>query len=166
MHTQPMPLASEIMTSTSQSIGPQMTLSEIITFLLKHNRSSAPVVDESKGNRRLLGFVSEGDCLEHVGNELFYGNPSPPQTAETIMRKHPTCVGPQTDLFTLTSIFTSHRFHHLPVVEEGNLVGIVSRRDVLKAIDTYYRDWNRTRERERIPIDIHQIMNHRFIMGQ
>ncbi|MCM2369476.1 CBS domain-containing protein [Aporhodopirellula aestuarii] len=153
------------MTSQVETIGPKMQLADIITFLLEHKRSSAPVVDDQDVKRRLLGFVSEGDCLEYVGNELFYGNPSPPQTAETIMRKHPTCVGPETDLFTLTSIFTSHRFHHLPVVQDGNLIGIVSRRDVLKAIDVYYRDWNRTRDRERFPVDIHEIMNHRFIVG-
>jgi CBS domain-containing protein len=65
----------------------------------------------------------------------------------------------------LTSIFTSHRFHLLPAVQDGNLIGIVSRRDVLNAIDAYYRDWIRNRERERFPVDLHQIMNHRFIMG-
>lgn len=166
MHTKPMPLASNIMTSQVQTIGPNMQLADIITFLLEHKRSSAPVVDDQDGRQRLLGFVSEGDCLEHVGNELFYGSPHPPQTAATIMRKHPTCVSPETDLFTLTSIFTSHRFHHLPVVQEGELIGMVSRRDVLKAVDAYYRDWNRTRDRERFPVDIHQIMNHRFIMGR
>ncbi|WP_246146431.1 CBS domain-containing protein [Rubripirellula lacrimiformis] len=153
------------MTSKVQTIGPKMQLADIISFLLEHKLASTPVVDDQDGACRLLGFVSEGDCLEHVGNELFYGNPSPPQTAETIMRRHPTCVSSETDLFTLTSIFTSHRFHHLPVVQDGNLVGIVSRSDVLKAVDNYYRDWIRARDRERFPVDIHQIMNHRFIMG-
>ena len=165
MHPQPMPLASDIMTSYVQTIGPKMKLADIISLLLKHKESSAPVVVEENGRRRLVGFVSEGDCLEYVGNELFYGNPTPPQTAETIMRKHPTCVGPETDLFTLTSIFTSHRFHHLPVVEDENLIGVVHRRDVLKAMDLFYRDWTRSRDRERFPVDLHQIMNHRFIVG-
>ena len=165
MHTQAMPLASDIMTSYVHTVGPKMKLSDVTTFLLKHNRSSAPVVDESDGKRRLLGFISEGDCLEFLGNELFYGNPIPPLTAETIMRKHPTCVGPGTDLFTLTSIFTSHRFHHLPVVEGHNLVGVVDRSEVLKAVDRYYRDWTRNRDRERFPVDVHELMNHRFIMG-
>ncbi len=80
------------------------------------------------------------------------------------MRKHPTCVTPNTDLFALTSIFTSHRFQQMPVVENDNFFGMVYRRDVLKAVDSDYRDWMSKKEHERSPIDIHQIMNHRFIV--
>ena len=36
-----------------------------------------------------------------MSNELFYGSPSQQQTAATIMRKHPVCVAPETELFTL-----------------------------------------------------------------
>ncbi len=154
------------MNSHVQTIGPEMQLGEIVTFLLKHGLSNAPVVERHGADGGLLGFVSEADCLEHLSNELFYGNPSPSQTAETIMKKHPTCVSPETDIFALTSIFTSHRYRHLPVVEGQKLVGIISRRDILKSLDQYYRDWSRNRDRQRFPIDVHKIMNHRFIVAE
>jgi CBS domain-containing protein len=159
------PTAGEIMNRHVHTIGPEMNLGEIATFLLKHNVSNVPVVEQTGDDRWLLGFVSEADCLEFLANELFYGNPSPLQTAKTIMKKHPSCVEPEIDIFTLTSIFTSHRYRHLPVVRDQNLLGIVSRRDILKSLDEYYRDWVRTRDRERFPADVHKIMNHRFIVA-
>ncbi|TWU23387.1 inosine 5'-monophosphate dehydrogenase [Novipirellula galeiformis] len=165
MNIEPAPNAAEIMTSHIQTIGPAMKLDEIVTFLLKHQLSSVPVVDSQGEHQRLLGFLSESDCLEFMSNELFYGSPSPPQRAETIMKKHPVCVGSETDLFALTSIFTSHHYRHLPVVQDQNLLGIVSRRDILQSLDRYYRDWIRRKDVERFPVDVHQIINHRFIMG-
>jgi CBS domain-containing protein len=165
MHTKTTPTARDIMNPHVRTVGPEMKLGEIVTFLLKHDLSNVPVVRQEGDYRLLLGFVSEGDCLEFLVNELFYGNPCPPQTAETIMKKHPVCVGPETDIFTLTSIFTTHRYRHLPVVQDQHLLGIVSRRDILKSLDEYYRDWVRTRDRERFPVDVHKIMNHRFIVA-
>ena len=165
MATQSTPTAQDFMNHHVHTIEADMQLVDIVAFLLKHELSNVPVIKKDGNQRLLRGFVSEGDCLQFLANELFYGNPSPPQTAETIMKKHPTCVGPDMDVFTLTSIFTSHRFRHLPVVEEQNLLGIVSRRDILKALDEYYRDWSRSRDRERFPVDVHKIMNHRFIVS-
>ena len=165
MHTETTPNASEIMNARVHCVEPQMSLAEIVTFLLKHKISNAPVVRNEGNRRHLLGFISEGDCLEFLANEMFYGNPSPAQTAQTIMKKHPTCVSPETDVFALTSIFMSHRFRHLPVVEaDQNLLGIISRRDILKSLDGYYRQWTQSSDRERFPVDIHKIMNHRFIV--
>lgn len=165
MHAETAPTAGDIMTSRVYTVDPGMKLEEIVSLLLKHKLSNVPVVEQQGDDRRLLGFVSEGDCLEFLGNELFYGNPSPLQTAATIMKKHPTCVQPETDFFTLTSIFTSHRYRHLPVVRDQNLLGIVSRRDVLKSLDEYCRNWDRTRDHEKFPVDVHKIMNHRFIVA-
>ncbi len=165
MNTETTPTAQDMMNAHVHTVSPEMQLGEIVTLLLKHDISNVPVVKQEGDDRRLLGFVSEGDCLEFLANELFYGNPSPPQTAETIMKKHPACVGPEMDIFTLTSIFTSHHYRHLPVVQDQYLLGIVSRRDILKSLDAYYRDWVRTRDRERFPVDVHKIMNHRFIIA-
>ena len=165
MNTKTVPTAQDIMETRVQTVDPEMGLIDVVACLLKHEVSNAPVVKREGKNRRLLGFISEGDCLEFLANELFYGNPSPPQTARTIMKMHPICVEPDKDLFTLTSIFTSHRYRHLPVVERENLLGIVSRRDVLRSLDDYYGDWINMKDHERFPVDVHQIMNHRFLVS-
>jgi CBS domain-containing protein len=147
---------------------PGMSLMEVVRFLLEHGLSNVPVVEgdtsgAAEGPPRLVGFLSEQDCLEHLSNEMFFGCPSQPQTVGTIMRRHPICVSPGEDAFALASIFVNHGYRHLPVVEGGRLVGIVSRRDILKALERYYEQWLRRLDREHFPPDLHELINLRFV---
>ncbi|MCA8998806.1 MAG: CBS domain-containing protein [Planctomycetaceae bacterium] len=141
-----------------------MSLAEVTAFLRKHGISSAPVVDpESPQRKRLIGYISEADCLEYLSNEVFFGCPSQPQTVQTMMKRHPVCVGPETDLFTLASVFVSHGFRHLPVVEGDRLVGIVSRRDVLRELDSFYQERITDDALERFPPNLREVLNLRFL---
>lgn len=157
------PTAADYMTRHVHAVTPDMPLGDVIQFLLQHQISNAPVVEEQNHKQLLLGFISERDCLEFLSNEAFYGCPSPPQTSQTIMRMHPVCVSPETELFTLASIFCSHTYRHLPVVANGELLGIVSRRDVLKAMDEYYQNAVQAHDEQRIRPDLRQIVNLRFL---
>ena len=164
--SQKKPCAEDFMTRDVECITPEMSLAEIIAFLDQRKISNAPVI-EQKGERKILvGFVSERDCLEFLANESFFGSPCPPQTASTIMRRHPVCVQPDTELFTLASIFVNHGYRHLPVVEEGELLGIVSRRDVLKAMDAYYRKVLEDKDHDRHRPDYSDVMQQRFIVSR
>ncbi len=158
------PAAKDFMSRNVQTVQPSMKLADVIKFLLKHHVSNVPVVEDEGGPPRLVGFISESDCMEHIANELFYGNPAPQLTAELVMKRHPVCVGPDTNVFALASIFVSHRLRHLPVVEGDTLLGIVSRRDILMALDKYYREATQDRDKELHPPDIKQIIDHRFIV--
>ncbi|WP_339730704.1 CBS domain-containing protein [uncultured Gimesia sp.] len=160
------PHAKDFMTHYVEVVTPDMTLTQVIRFLVKHKLSNAPVVEIKNDKKFLLGFISEGDCLSAVSNELFFGNPSPPQSAKTIMSAHPICIAPETELFSIVSIFTSHNIHHLPVVENGELQGIVSRSDILKEMETYYNQIVHTSEHERQLRDTSQIMNLRFTIDR
>lgn len=157
------PRAADYMTRHVHVVTPDMPLGDVIQFLLQHEISNAPVVEMQNHKQVLIGFISERDCLEFLSNEAFYGCPSPPQTARTIMRMHPICVSPETELFTLASIFSSHRYRHLPVVEYDELIGIVSRRDVLKAMDEYYQEAIKSHDEQRFRPDLRKIVNLRFL---
>ncbi len=161
-----LPRAGSLMNRHVRTVTPEMPLAEVVRTLVGHNISCAPVVDEAdEGKKLLVGFVSEQDCLEHLSNEMFHGNPRPPQTASTIMRRHPICVTPDTDVFTLASVFVNHGFRHLPVVESDNhLIGLVSRREILTALERFYDQTDDEYQREHFPPDLHQIINHRFII--
>ncbi|WP_197171599.1 CBS domain-containing protein [Novipirellula aureliae] len=148
----------------THTVAPETRLADVIDYLTRCGVSSVLVVREENGKRVLLGLLSEGDCLEHLSNELFYGSPMPIQTAATIMKRHPLCVTTDTDVFALSSIFVSHNYHYLPVIEGQFLVGIVCRSDVLRSLDEYYRQWVKLHDDERTPIDVHEIMNHRFLV--
>ncbi len=166
MNSTSAPTAEDMMTRQLVTVEEDLTLSEVAACMLKHKVSNVPVVKHDGGRRCLLGIISEGDCLEYMANELFYGNPSQPQTAATIMKRHLMCVPPEEDVFSIASILTSHRYRHIPVVRDHELLGIVSRRDVLKTLEQFYRKWTETRDRERFPVDLHQIMNLRFLASR
>ena len=159
------PQASDYMNSHVQTLTPDISLADVISFLLGHGLSSAPVVESRDGGgRQLVGFVSEHDCLASLSNEMFYGSPSPRQTAGTIMRKHPVCVAPDTELFTLASIFVHHGMRHLPVVDQGKLVGIISRRDILEAMDKHYRAFLEMAEHERRPLSLRDVLSQGVVV--
>jgi CBS domain-containing protein len=157
------PTARDLMTADVHCVPKSMSLKDVVAFLLSHKISNAPVVDETAAGRVLLGFISERDCLDYLSNEMFMGSPAQPQTAETIMRRHPVCVSPESDVFSLASIFISHDYRHLPVVDHNHLVGIVSRRDVLLELEKMYAIWLETKNLERFPPDLKQLINLRFI---
>ncbi|REJ92476.1 MAG: CBS domain-containing protein [Planctomycetota bacterium] len=160
------PAASDFMNCHVHLVSPDMSLGDVIQFLIRHEISNAPVVETDNGRNKLVGFISERDCLAVLAGVSYFGSPSPPQTVRTIMRLHPVCVSPQTELFTLASIFVNHGFRHLPVVEDEALLGIVSRRDILRAMDEYYRETQGEQShRKFFRPDLHEIANHRFITG-
>lgn len=157
------PQARDFMNRHVRTVGPDDTLQDVTDFLISHKLSNAPVVEtDENGRRKLIGFLSEQDCLEHLSNELFYGRIEQARTARIIMKTHPVCVSPETDLFSLASIFVSHGYRHLPVVEDGYLAGIVSRHDILKAINEYYNKWFNQMELDHFPPDLTKMINLRF----
>lgn len=159
------PQAQDFMTRKVHTVSPEMSLGDAIAFLKKHKVSNAPVVEnDAQGHRMLVGFLSEGDCLEYLSNEVFFGSPAPRQTVNTMMKRHPVCVEPDMDVFTLASIFVSHRYRHLPVAEDGRLLGIVSRRDILHALNKFYQEAFKDRTSKRFPPNLSDIVNHRFIL--
>ncbi|WP_299463038.1 CBS domain-containing protein [uncultured Gimesia sp.] len=162
----PSPHAKYFMTSYVEVVTPEMSLSEVVRFLLKHHHSNAPVVEIRNEKHFLVGFISERDCLHALSNEIFFGNSSPAQCAKTIMSSHPICITPDTELFAIVSIFTSHNVRHLPVVEDGVLLGIVSRSDILEAMETYYKELVHNSKHERMLRDTTQIMNLRFTIDR
>ncbi|QDV64968.1 CBS domain-containing protein [Crateriforma conspicua] len=158
------PTAVSLMMPNVRVIRPDMGLDEITSFLLEHRQCIAPVV-RADGNRKiLLGLVTEQTCLEYLVNEIFYGDPCPRTEAQTIMQKHPICVSRDVDLFTLASMFLHHPFRHLIIAEGEEFIGIVNRHDVIAALEQYYRQWLGTRDRDRFPVNVHEIMNHRFLV--
>lgn len=161
------PKAVSLMNRDVHCVTPDMGLADVIRFLLKHRISCAPVVNVvTSESRILLGFISESDCLQRLSNEMFYGNSNPRQTAATIMKKHPLCVSPDTDMFSLASIFVSHDRRHVPVVDaEHHLLGLISRREILHALDSFYDEERQEYVLEHFPPDLQKISNLRFVAG-
>ena len=160
------PTAGELMNNKIHAVAAGLSLIELIDFLLKHEISSAPVVETKDGSQHLVGFVSERDALEQLSNEMFYNLPEAEKTVQSIMKRHPVSITPDVDVFAIASLLVNHGYRHVPVVDESNrLLGIVSRRDVLKTMKPFHAAAGKEHDMEYFPPDLTKIINHRFIVS-
>lgn len=104
-------------------------ISEAIALLLKHQISGMPVVDDAG---RLVGVLSEQDCLKSFVNAQYYEEPT--TCVRDLMSATPETVEPKTDILKVAEFFLNNSYRRLPVLEGDRLVGQISRRDVLRAI--------------------------------
>jgi CBS domain-containing protein len=108
------------------TVGPDATVAELIGELAAHNVGALPVVDGG----RIVGIVSERDVVRrlHAGGAELLG-----ARVADIMTTEVTTCSPSDDVTDLAAVMTDRRFRHLPVVVEGELAGIVSIGDLVKA---------------------------------
>jgi len=108
---------------------PEMETYEAIQLLLKHEISGMPVVDDAG---KLVGVLSERDCLETLADSRYHELPT--ALVKDLMTKDVVTVGPNTSILEVSNLFVDHRFRRFPVIDGDKLVGQISRRDVLRAI--------------------------------
>ncbi|HEY5793785.1 MAG TPA: CBS domain-containing protein [Bosea sp. (in: a-proteobacteria)] len=108
------------------SVQPHRTLAEVIRTLTER-RIGAVAVMGADGT--LVGILSERDIIRALGEHGTAALESPVSRAMT--SKVVTCRA-QTSVDELMELMTSGRFRHVPVVESGRVVGIVSIGDVVK----------------------------------
>lgn len=125
------PTARELMAKRLVTLAPGMSVVEAADILLRHSISGAPVVDPEG---QLLGLLSEFDCLRAVASaEYEMDLHDAAETAGELMTQACHTIGPDLDLFGVAHAFVRLGVRRLPVVEDGELLGQVSRRDALKA---------------------------------
>ncbi len=100
--------------------------------MLQAKLTGAPVID---AEGRLCGMLTEKDCLKALVRQAVEGAPG--ASVRDFMTTPVDSVTPETQLLDLTRLFLSRPFRKLPVVDsEGRVVGQVSRRDILRIIDS------------------------------
>jgi CBS domain-containing protein len=114
------------------TIGPQDTIRHALGRLAEHNIGALVVVDAQGG---LIGIVSERDIVRALArSEAILVEP-----IASIMTRDVVIGTPQDDLVAVGNTMTEHRFRHLPIVDGGRLVGIISLGDVVKAQRDQYQ---------------------------
>jgi CBS domain-containing protein len=153
-------LVKEIMTKKVITLRQDETLKEVALKLSKNDISGAPVVDD---DGKVIGIVSEADIfatikrnfselkLVHLDPALsmvglsFRETPTNKKTEEIfkdvggipvseIMKHNVKTVGPEDDIKGVVEIVSSGKINRVPVVDEGKLVGIVTRGDIIKGM--------------------------------
>jgi CBS domain-containing protein len=140
--------AVDIMTAEVVTISPDTPVHAIVKLLLSRGISGVPVVD---GEGVLTGLVSEGDLLRRaeLGTQkqrgswrsFFTGTATLAddyvrahgETAADIMTRDVVTVGPATSLAEVADLMEERRIKRVPVLDQGRLVGIVSRSNLLRA---------------------------------
>jgi CBS domain-containing protein len=108
------------------TVPPERTVTELLDDLARHNIGAVVVVSGGE----LVGIVSERDVARGLnlrGAELLGAAVSEIMTTKVV-----TC-DPNEGLDSLAAIMTERRIRHMPVVDNGELVGIVSIGDVVKS---------------------------------
>jgi CBS domain-containing protein len=129
------PAVGEFMTRKVVTLDPGSSMGEAIRTLIQHRISGAPVVD---ANGRLVGILSEKDCLRVLTAEALDGVPG--GNVESYMTREVDTVTPDANLYDVVACFLQRHFRRLPVVVDGRLVGQVSRRDALAAVEALRED--------------------------
>jgi CBS domain-containing protein len=122
--------AADIMTSPVILAQEEMRLTEVIGLLLRWNISGLPVVNDAG---KLVGIITEHDVM----NFAFDGQAAEATVGEA-MSKDVMSFPPGVDIETLVNTYVSKRIRRVPIVEDGKVVGIVSRRDILREMQRMY----------------------------
>ncbi len=107
------------------TITPGAGVRELIATLAEHNIGALVV---SSDGVALDGIVSERDVVRHLHNDGTVVN----NTVAAIMTTTVETCGPDDDLDEVMTTMTQRRFRHIPVCDDGRVIGIVSIGDVVK----------------------------------
>ncbi|MFV2057052.1 MAG: HPP family protein [Thiohalomonadales bacterium] len=132
-------VAEMIMSSPALTLRPQSTIDETITIFRDRQFRHLPIVS-TEGI--LLGIVSERDLLRHLAKITENYQPQTPlnteDNVEKLMQSPVLTASPDTDIRYIARLFVERRVGALPIVRDGSLKGIVTRKDVLTAVMRHF----------------------------
>jgi len=144
--------AKDIMTKAVITVSPDMEIVNAAKILLENRINGAPVMDETG---KLVGILCQSDLIaqqkklpipsfftfldglitltsmKQMEKEV---QKIAAVTVAQAMTPNPVTVQPDTDIEALAALMIDQSFHTIPVVEEGELLGIVGKEDILKTL--------------------------------
>ena len=109
------------------SIGPDASVFEALKVMAEHDIGSLVVLDDGE----LVGIITE----RHYSREIVLkGKTSPGTRVRDIMSSGVACVRPEQSVEECMAVMTARAVRHLPVLERGRLVGIVSIGDMVNSV--------------------------------
>lgn len=101
----------------------------VVKLLLQHRVMGVPVVDD---NDQVVGFVSEQDCIHSLLVSSYHSEGTP--RVDEVMHGEPLCVSPNESIIDLAERMGRNKPKNYPVVENGKLIGLITRTAVLQAL--------------------------------
>lgn len=143
--------AKDIMTKDVISVSPDLEVTQAAQILLQHSINGLPVVKGTK----LVGILCQSDLIAQqkklpmpslftlldgiipLGSTKNFEKALRKMAATTVaeaMTPEPVTVEPETELEEIATLMLDKNFHTIPVTDNGELVGIIGKEDVLKAV--------------------------------
>jgi CBS domain-containing protein len=113
--------------SIVHSVTPDAKVHEVVAMLGKHSVGAVLVYDQGQ----VLGIVTERDCLTEV---LWKRRVDADSRVGDLMRTNIPTVTPRESIEYCMRVMTEDRVRHLPVIDEGKLLGLISMGDVIHAL--------------------------------
>jgi CBS domain-containing protein len=124
--------AREIMSTNVITVARDEDIHEAIRLMVKNNVTGLPVVNP---DGTIAGVITEKDVLD-----LLYEIRDRPGKAEDYMTQNVVCFNSDANVADIAANFRNNHFRRVPILENGRLVGIVSRKDVIRYIRDHLRE--------------------------
>ena len=122
--------ARDYMATDVVALKPETELHRAMRVLLDNDISGAPVVD---GQGNLVGLLTEKDCFTAAFEASYHRELT--GAVSQYMTTSVETMGAETEIVEVVERFLHSRYRRFPVVVDGRLVGQISRRDVLRALE-------------------------------
>ena len=123
-------VVKDYMARTVVTFKPDTPVLDAVHTLVKNRIAGAPVVDD-EGN--LVGMLSELDCMKVALQAGYYGDYGGP--VRDFMSEGVKTVNIEMSIVDLAQVFINEGYRRFPVTDNNRLVGQISRRDVLRALE-------------------------------
>ena len=130
-----LPTVGDYMAKSLTTFKPEDSIHSAVKILLEKRFSGAPVIDE---NGQLAGLISKKDCLSVVYAGSFHKEWS--GQVQDYMNTEIEFIDVGTDIIAAADRFVQSRFRRFPVMSDGKLVGLISRHDILRALNDQWDD--------------------------
>ena len=112
------------------TFNPDQPIQDVISIIIDKKISGAPVLDDQ---HHLVGMISEKDCLRIIVDQAYYNMPAETRKVSDYMTPKVQSLSLKTNVVEAAIEFLNSPIRRFPVVENGMLIGQVSRRHILKA---------------------------------
>ena len=136
---QPTVLVKDIMTTNLILFTIDQSIHEVMNFFIKNKISGGPVVDDLG---KLIGVISEADCMKEISDSRYFNMPILDKTVGHFMTKKVETLPASMTLFDAASKFHDTSRRRFTVLENGKVVGQISRKDiVIAAMNIKSQNW-------------------------
>ncbi len=119
---------------TPRTIKQNATVAEAAQIIINNRVSGIVVVDDAG---ELVGMLSELDCMQAIVSTVYNGGTPGAEIVRDVMTKEVTVNRPSEDIISVAADMLKHKHRRRPIVDNGKLVGQISCRQLLRAINDF-----------------------------